>query len=133
MRIEDVHSYFWSPHSAVLQIGRKGRLWRVDPAQPPEDNWRYITPRGFKGWSIQSSPQTSDDLLVIASSDRNPAFSDLYTTRQDGSEKTLFIKNEGQTVGWVLGQDLTALNYALTGLKTIKPCSGSRGMVSGQI
>ena len=38
MRIEDVHSYFWSPHSAVLQIGRKGRLWRVDPAQPAEDN-----------------------------------------------------------------------------------------------
>jgi hypothetical protein len=38
-------------------------------------------------------------VLVIASSDRNPAFSDLYTTRQDGSDKTLSIKNEGQTVG----------------------------------
>ena len=53
MRIEDVHSYFWSPHSTVLQIGRKGRLWRVDPAQPIEDNWRDITPRGFKGGQIK--------------------------------------------------------------------------------
>jgi hypothetical protein len=99
MRIEDVHSYFWSPDSAVLQIERKGRLWRIDHAQPAADSWRNITPRGFKGWSIQSSPQTRDDVLVIASSDRNPAFSDLYTTRQDGSDKTLLIKNEGQTVG----------------------------------
>ena len=82
---------------------RKGRFWRVDLAQSSEDNWRDITSRGFKGWSIQSSPQTRDDLLVIASSDHNLALSDLHTNRQDGSYKTLFIKNEGQTVGWVLG------------------------------
>jgi len=75
---------------------RKGRFWRVDLAQSSEDNWRDITSRGFKGWSIQSSPQTRDDLLVIASSDRNLALSDLHTNRLDGSYKHFSLKTRGK-------------------------------------
>ena len=104
--MEGVHDYFWSPPSAVLQIGCKCRLWRVDPAQPAEENWHDIKHRGFKCWSIQSSPHTSNVGLVITSSDRNLAFSYLYTTHQDCRDKTLFIKSEGQSVGWLLGLEL---------------------------
>ena len=99
MRLRDVDYYFWNPHTAALLIGRKGRLWQIDPAKPDEDNWRDVTPRGFSGWSIQNKPSDADDLVVIASQDRNPAFADLYTTDQQGGNKTLLIKNQGQTLG----------------------------------
>ena len=45
--------------------------------------------------------------MLIASQDRNPAFTDLYTKDQQGSNKTLLIKNEGQTLRWVLTKNLT--------------------------
>ena len=45
--------------------------------------------------------------MLIASQDRNPAFADLYTTDQQGGNKTLLIKNEGQTLRWVLAKNLT--------------------------
>ena len=109
MRLRDVDYYFWNPHTAALLIGRKGRLWQIDPAKPDEDNWRDVTPRGFSSWSIQNQPSDADDLVVIASQDRNPAFADLYTTDQQGGNKTLLIKNQGQTLGWVLAKNLTPM------------------------
>ena len=45
--------------------------------------------------------------MLIASQDRNPAFADLYTTDQQGGNETLLIKNEGQTLRWVLTKNLT--------------------------
>lgn len=109
MRLKDVDYYFWNPHTAALLIGRKGRLWQIDPAKPDEDNWRDVTPRGFSSWSIQNKPSDADDLVVIASQDRSPAFADLYTTDQQGGNKTLLIKNQGQTLGWVLAKDLSPM------------------------
>ena len=109
MRLRDVDYYFWNPHTAALLIGRKGRLWQIDPTKPDEDNWRDVTPRGFSSWSIHNKPSDADDLVVIASQDRNPAFADLYTTDQQGGNKTLLIKNQGQTLGWVLAKNLTPM------------------------
>ena len=109
MRLRDVDYYFWNPHTAALLIGRKGRLWQIDPAKPDEDNWRDVTPRGFSSWSIQNKPSDADDLVVIASQDRNTAFADLYTTDQQGGNKIIWIKNQGQTLGWVLAKDLSPM------------------------
>jgi len=42
--------------------------------------------------------------MLITSQDRNPAFTDLHTTDQQGGNKTLLIKNQGQTLRWVLAK-----------------------------
>lgn len=104
---ENVDYYFWSNVMEELHVGIDGRLWRVDPKNADEENWQDVTPRGLQRWYIANEPETPEDPWVVSSKDRNPAFSDLYKTRLDGGGKELLIENEGQTLGWALGQDHT--------------------------
>ena len=105
--LEDVDYYFWSNAMEELHVGIEGRMWRIDPSNADRDNWLDVTPRGFNGWHIVNRPTSPDDPWIVSSSDRNPAFSDLYKTRLDGGGKELFIENEGQTLGWGLAPDYT--------------------------
>lgn len=105
--IADVQGYFWHDLSPHLHVLKEGRLWRVDPLNADEQNWEDVTPRGFRNWSWPSRVLSSTDRWFITSRDRNPAYNDLYTTRQDGSDKQLLIENDGQTLNWILSADLT--------------------------
>jgi dienelactone hydrolase len=104
--IPDAAFHFWDPHGAELNIYTEGRLWRIDPLRPDRDAWLDVTPRGFQGWNILRLPATPEGRQVIASSDRNPAFVDLYTTDRDGGDRQMLVRNEGQTLGWLLDDAL---------------------------
>ena len=67
------------------------------------------TPRAFSHWSIISNPYGADGRVVVASDDRNPAFSDLYTVRQDGGGKEPLEKNDGKILDWWLARENVAL------------------------
>ncbi|WP_165390352.1 S9 family peptidase [Thalassococcus sp. S3] len=99
--LEDVSDYYWSDIEAKLYAIIEGRLWLIDPYAPDRDNWSDVTPRGFSGWTIKNRVRGADDLWLISSRDRNPAFADIYTTRQDGGGKRLLLENEGRTLDWV--------------------------------
>ncbi|WP_171130287.1 MULTISPECIES: S9 family peptidase [unclassified Ruegeria] len=103
--IENVDYYFWSNVVEELHVSIDDRLWRVNPSNADRENWMDVTPRGFQSWFIVNQPETSEDPWIVSSRDRNPAFADLYKTRLDGGGKELFIENEGQTLGWAIGQD----------------------------
>lgn len=105
--LEDVNYYFWSPVIEELHVGIDGRLWRIDPTNADRARWLDVTPRGFQSWYILNQPKTSEDPWIVSSSDRNPAFADLFKTRLDGGGKELFLENGGQTLGWALGHDHT--------------------------
>jgi dipeptidyl aminopeptidase/acylaminoacyl peptidase len=107
-RLSEVDDYYFDDASQHFLIVRKQRLWRVDPAKPSEDQWLDVTPRGFNGWSISNRPTDASKSWLIASSDRNPAFADLYRTKQDGSDKEIIFENEGKTLGWIIGDELEA-------------------------
>lgn len=94
--------FVWSAYENALDVVQDGRLWRIDPENPDKSNWTDITPRGFQSWDIASFPQNADDRFVIVSRDRIAEASDLYTVRADGSDKQLLVRNEGNTLGWVL-------------------------------
>ena len=104
--IPDADFHFWDPHAPLLNLYTEGRLWRIDPLRPERDAWQDVTPRGFQGWSILRPPGTPEGRQVVASSDRNPAFADLYTTDRDGGGRQLLARNEGTTLGWLLDADL---------------------------
>ncbi|MCE8007233.1 hypothetical protein [Aestuariivita sp.] len=105
--IEDVDHIFWSDIAPALYAFIDTRMWRIDPAEPAPEAWQDITPRGFRGYFVENRVTGPDELWLVSSRDRNPAFSDLFTTRQDGSGKTLQLENEGQTLGWSLDAALT--------------------------
>lgn len=102
-----INWYLWSGSREEIQVKREGRLWRIDPENPDQDNWLDVTPRGFSRWNIANMPADPDALWIISSNDRNPALADLYTTRQDGGGKELYIQNEGKTLYWHLDKDNT--------------------------
>ncbi|MFP7671924.1 alpha/beta hydrolase family protein [Marivita sp. S0852] len=104
--LTDVDFFYWDDTQPALLAIIEGRLWRIDPTQPDQDNWRDVTPRGFNNWFISNRVSDASDAWLVASRDRNPAFADLYTTNQDGGNKQLLIENEGQTVGWIMSADL---------------------------
>lgn len=97
-----IDDFWWHSYKNELVVLSEGRLWQIDPLKPKRDDWADVTPRGFVNWRIVSSPSGPDDRLVVASNDRNPAFLDLYSVRQDGGGKQLVEKNEGETIDWWL-------------------------------
>ena len=98
--LEDVDFSFWSDVAPLILVSIDGRLWQIDPGLPTRDFWRDVTPRGFGGWSIDSAVKAQEDRWIVSSRDRNPAFADIYTTRQDGGGRELLILNEGRTLSW---------------------------------
>ena len=99
----DVWGYFWSDFAPLLYvISEESRMWEVDPSNPTRENWRDVTPRGFANWYVNHRVPNADASWVVSSADRNPAYQDIYTTRQDGGGKSLFLENEGQTLAWIL-------------------------------
>ncbi|MFY0594877.1 MAG: S9 family peptidase [Cognatishimia sp.] len=106
---KDIHGFYWNDVSAHLMLVSNGRLWKVDPEASDKDNWSDVTPRGFGHWTWPNHLHQSQERWLVSSSDRNPAFSDLYTTRQDGSDKQLLVENDGRTLNWILSKDLEPL------------------------
>ena len=98
--------WHWTEPKILAYI--QGRFWQIDPKNGDRENWVDVTPRGFGQWFINSEPRTPDDLILISSRDRNPAFSDIYTVNQLGGSKKLLLKNEGKTKSWLMGPDLEA-------------------------
>lgn len=103
--LRDVQFYYWNDLDAKLHAYINERLWQIDPENPDRDSWVDITPRGFTNWFIHSRPVNAEERLIVASRDRNPAFADIYTTRQDGGDKTLLLENGGRTLNWVLDEN----------------------------
>lgn len=99
---EEFSDFSWHPVKNALLVTVAGRVWEVDPARPDRGSWVDVTPRGFQSVYFVVPPRSADDLVVVSSNDRNPAFHDLYTVRQDGGGKRLLEKNEGKTTGWVI-------------------------------
>lgn len=100
--LRDVDAYYWHDLEPLLHAYVQGRLWRIDPENPARENWTDVTPRGFSNWHVANRVRSADEPWVVASRDRNPAFADVYTTRQDGGGKELLLENEGRTLDWVL-------------------------------
>lgn len=99
---QDIELFTWSAYDHTLLMHMGGRVWRVDPMKPEREQWADVTPRGFSySWPI-TTPRTAAELVVVSSNDRNPAFSDLYTVRQDGGGKQLLVQNTGKTLQWWL-------------------------------
>ena len=91
--------FFWGKSDKHIFLGTTGRLFRFDADnlnQPHVD----VTPRGFSHWNLAWRPQSGDGLWYIGSRDRNPAFSDIYTVKPDGSGRELLFKNPGKYIGW---------------------------------
>lgn len=109
LALKDIKHYVWAGHGDMLHVFREGRFWRIDPTSPDEDTWQDVTPRGFQRWNILDMPSEPDAPFFITSNDRNPAFHDVYTTRQDGGGKELLIENEGQTLSWLLDKSGAAV------------------------
>lgn len=105
LALKDINHYVWAGHGDLLHVFREGRMWRVDPEKPAESDWEDVTPRGFDRWNMIDMPSDPDAPFLINSNDRNPAFADVYTTRQDGGGKQLLIENEGQTLNWLLNRE----------------------------
>ncbi|WP_370227384.1 alpha/beta hydrolase family protein [Cognatishimia sp.] len=104
--VESDGHFGWSDVSNHLHAVVDGRLWKIDPLNPDSEDWSDVTPRGFRNWNWPMRVRTTDDRWVISTRGRNPAYDDLYTTKQDGSDKQLLIKNDGKTLGWMLSQSL---------------------------
>ncbi|PTX57455.1 dipeptidyl aminopeptidase/acylaminoacyl peptidase [Litoreibacter ponti] len=104
--IPELWHFYWDPHAPLLHvITHDERLWRVDPTNPARDAWVDITPRGFRNWNFATIPRAPQDRRIVSSRDRNPAFHDVYTVRPDGGGKELLIRNEGQTLAWIMDHD----------------------------
>ena len=108
----EFESFDWHPFRNELLARESGRQWLINPEKPSRQDWIDVTPRGFQNWRIVSSPGGPDDLLMVASNDRNPAFFDLYTIRQDGGGKKLLEENGGKTLDWWLNDDNVAVLQA---------------------
>ncbi|MGR3839393.1 MAG: alpha/beta fold hydrolase [Cognatishimia sp.] len=120
--IEDINSFWWDDQSNHLLATSDGRLWKIDPLNSDEDEWVDITPRGFRHWTWPMALEGIDDRMVVASRDRNPAFSDLYMVDRDGSNKELIVENDGQTLHWILdtnGLPVVRFQRAAEGTDTI--------------
>lgn len=102
--LRDVHFFYWHDLDPLLHAQIEGRLWRIDPENPDRENWRDVTPRGLGNWYISNRVRSAEERWIVASRDRNPAFADVYKTRQDGGGKELFLENEGRTLDWVLDE-----------------------------
>ncbi|EKF43288.1 peptidase S9 prolyl oligopeptidase active site domain protein [Nitratireductor indicus C115] len=99
---QNIDLFTWSAYDQTLLVHMDGRQWRVDPMNPEREEWVDVTPRGFNhSWAI-TTPRSPEELVVVSSSDRNPAFSDLYTVRQDGGGKQLLAQNTGNILQWWL-------------------------------
>ena len=93
--------FFWGKFDRYIYVTMQGRLYRFeadDPQAPHQD----VTPRGFNHWKIGWRPAVFDDPWKIVSSDRNPAFVDVFSVLPDGSEKQLIFKNSGTELDWQL-------------------------------
>lgn len=108
-KIDKVRHYYWHDLKNRLLILRENRFWEVDPEDPDQDNWIDVTPRGFTNWRIETRLTSDVERQVVTSRDRNPALIDLYTTKSDGSDKQLLLRNEGKTLSWSLRKDQVPL------------------------
>ncbi|MCC5781190.1 S9 family peptidase [Nitratireductor sp. B36] len=102
----EISDFNWHPFLNALVVNKNGRLWQIPAETTRLEKWIDVTPRGFLNASILRWPKDASGELVVSSTDRNPAFSDLYTLRTDGSGKTLLEENEGNTFGWWFNADL---------------------------
>ena len=91
--------YFFGKFDRFIYLNTNGRLYRFD-AKDIEKPYVDVTPRGFDHWHIGGRPEFSEGVWVVASRDRNPAFSDIYTVNPDGSGKQLLEKNPGNIIDW---------------------------------
>lgn len=105
-RFDNVNRHFFDDLGRGLTIIRKGRMWLIDPKAPAQENWQDITPRGFSNWRLGNRTTNPDIPQVVSSRDRNPSFADLYTVNKQGGDKKLLIRNEGQTLYWLLDATL---------------------------
>ncbi|RVT80708.1 S9 family peptidase [Rhodobacteraceae bacterium CCMM004] len=100
----NVDWYAWTAEPHRLAVIREGRLYLVD-ATDPEAEWDDITPRGFADWWLVDLPAPGQTDVAVTSTDRNPAFADLYRVDPDGHGKRLVAENDGTILTWVLDAD----------------------------
>lgn len=100
--LPEVYFVDWEATAPVLNVLHDGRFWRMDPKRPDRANWQDITPRGLSSWQLMGTFSDLTGRSIVASSDRNPAFADLYSVNTDGGDTQLLIRNEGQTLYWVM-------------------------------
>lgn len=102
----EINDFYWHPFVNALLVNRNGRLWQIPAETQGQEDWVDITPRGFMNADILRWPKAISGRLIVSSTDRNPAFPDLYTVRTDGSDKKLLEENDGYTLGWWFNADL---------------------------
>lgn len=100
-----IYNYNWHSLKNTLLVFADGRQWQIDMNNLNRAAWQDITPRGFQNWHKVSTPSQADEAIAVLSNDRDPKLQDLYSVRQDGGGKQLLIKNEGQTIQWLLNDD----------------------------
>ncbi|MEP2947987.1 MAG: S9 family peptidase [Lentilitoribacter sp.] len=105
IKTDDIYDYQWHSLTNALLVFADGRQWQIDMANVEKDAWVDVTPRGFQNWYKVSFPSEADEPVMVLSNDRDPKVYDLYKVRQDGGGKQLLIKNEGQTLNWMLDED----------------------------
>jgi dipeptidyl aminopeptidase/acylaminoacyl peptidase len=120
--IKDIYDFWWDDQSNHLMAVTEGRLWKIDPLNSDQGNWLDVTPRGFGHWTWPGTLEGKPDRMVVASRDRNPAYSDLYLVDRDGSNKELLVENDGRTLHWILdaqGVPIVRFQRASRGTDTV--------------